>query len=247
MTYAVEADNLSVCYGEFTVLEDISFKIPTGSFTAVVGPNGSGKSTLLRVLTGSVIPESGRITLFENPPNKVKSDWIGYVPQIKSFSRNFPGRAVEFVVSGIRHSWPFRIKPQETEMALEALRNVGAEKLAKKQLSSLSGGELQRIYLARCMIHKPRLLLLDEPMTGIDAAGEADIYRILDKLHGETSILMVTHDLQTALHHSSHVIVMNRKLIGFGKPEECLTGECLEIAFGHAGHSHPKLKGVGNG
>jgi len=247
MNSAVNVSGLHVKYGEHTVLDNITFNLPEGSFTAIVGPNGSGKSTLMRTLLGLINIESGTYKIFDHSPGKVNPEWIGYVPQIKTLDKNFPGLAVELVVSGLRRSWPFYINGVERKKANEALARVGALHLSGRSIARLSGGELQRIYLARSIIHNPKIILLDEPMTGIDAAGEADSYRLLDDLNKNMTLLMVTHDLETAFHHASHVMVLNRRVIGYGKPEECLTGDCLRIAFGHVGHSHPKLKGAADG
>ncbi|MDH5655199.1 MAG: metal ABC transporter ATP-binding protein [Spirochaetia bacterium] len=247
MNPAVSVKNLSVNFHEHTVLDNISFKLPDRSFTVIVGPNGSGKSTLIRSLLGIIEPEKGEIRIYDRTPSGINPEWMGYVPQTKTLDRNFPGIALELVVSGLRRSWPFFIKQNEKEKAQSALSRVGALHLSNRPLTRLSGGELQRIYLARSIIHNPRIILLDEPMTGIDAAGEADSYRLFDELNKDMTLIMVTHDLETAFHHASHVMVLNKKLIGYGKPEECLTGECLRIAFGHVGHSHPRLKGAADG
>jgi zinc transport system ATP-binding protein len=113
-------------------------------------------------------------------------------------------------------------------------------------LGRLSGGQLQRVYLARALVRRPRLLLLDEPATGVDRLGEVDLYRHLEAYQEETgaTILMITHDWEAA-HHASHVLVLNRRVIGFGPPERALSEECLRQAFGHLGHEHALFLGGG--
>jgi len=237
---AIRLEDVSVRYGGYRALEGVSLVVPTGAFVAVIGPNGAGKSTLLQVLLGLVRPSRGRVWLFGRPLDRVPPEWIGYVPQFKTLDRSFPALAIELVVSGVRRRWPGRILAHERESALAALARVRGEGLAEKPLARLSGGELQRVYLARALVRRPRLLLLDEPATGMDVLGEADMYRLLEAYRDETgaTILMITHDWEAAYHHATRVLVLNRRVIGFGPPERALTDECLRRAFGHVGHEH---------
>ncbi|MBI5812662.1 MAG: metal ABC transporter ATP-binding protein [Deinococcota bacterium] len=237
---AVQVQDLSVRFGDFQALQDVSFVAPQGSFVAIVGPNGAGKSTLLRVLLGLVQPEQGSFQLFGRPLAALPPEQVGYVPQVKGFDRSFPALALELVVSGIRRAWPFRVTAPEQKRAREALEQVGASRLERRSLGRLSGGELQRVYLARALVHQPRLLLLDEPATGVDAVGEADLYRHLEAYHKRSgaTILMITHDWEAANHHATHVLLLNRRVIDFGPPQRVLCPECLSRAFGHVGHAH---------
>ena len=237
---AVEFERVSVRYGSYTALEDITLKIPEGAFVAIIGPNGAGKSTLLKLVLGLVRPSSGRVLVYGLPPARVPAAWLGYVPQFKTLDRTFPALALELVVTGLRRRWPFRVTRSEKEAALAALAEVRGEELADRRLARLSGGELQRVYLARAFVRRPRLLLLDEPATGMDVLGEADMYRILEHYQSrhQATIMMITHDWEAARHHATHVLVLNRRVIGFGPPERALTDECLRRAFGHEGHPH---------
>jgi len=236
--FALEVRHLSVRLGEFQALEGVSLEVPQGAFVAIVGPNGAGKSTLLKAFLG-LLPFRGEVRVFGLPLAQADPLWFGYVPQIKTFDRSFPALALELVATGLRRRWPFRLSPLERREALQALEQVGAEGLAFRPLGRLSGGQLQRVYLARALIRRPRLLLLDEPATGVDRVGEVDLYRHLEayqKASGAT-VLMVTHDWEAA-HHASHVLVLNRRVVGFGPPERALSEECLRQAFGHLGHPH---------
>ena len=240
MEYAVELEDVSVRYGSYTALEHVSLKIPKGAFVAIIGPNGAGKSTLLKLVLGLVRPTEGVVRVFGRPPLEVPAEWLGYVPQFKTLDRSFPALALELVVSGLRRRWPFRVTPAERSRALAALGWVRGEDLAEKRLARLSGGELQRVYLARAFVREPKMLLLDEPATGMDVLGETDMYRILEdyQKHRGATILMITHDWEAARHHATHVLVLNRRVVGFGPPERALTDECIRRAFGHEGHPH---------
>ncbi|RMH73668.1 MAG: metal ABC transporter ATP-binding protein [Gemmatimonadetes bacterium] len=236
---AVNVNHLSVQFETHQALEDIHLQIESGSFVSILGPNGAGKSTFIRVLLGLISPSRGTITLFGQPLERIPPHWIGYIPQVKTLDRSFPALAVELVISGLRRQWPARIRPAERELAQHALAQVDAGHLVDRSLGKLSGGELQRVYLARTLIRKPRLIMLDEPATGIDLVGEADMYRLLETYQREhhATTLMITHDWEAA-YHSSHVLLLNRRQIGFGPPQQVLTEECLRRAFGHTGHAH---------
>jgi zinc transport system ATP-binding protein len=233
-------ENLSIRLGESDILSNVSFQLQEGDFLVVIGPNGAGKTTLLNSLLGLVPPSRGSVRVFEQPPDEVPPSSIGYVPQVKTLDRNFPALAIELVISGLRHRWPSLIGGKDRAAAIDALKQVGADHLAGRPLGWLSGGELQRVYLARSFVRQPRLIILDEPATGIDLVGATDMYRILEGYRSErnATILMVTHDWGAAYHHASHALVLNRQIISFGKPQEALSDEILRRAFGHVGHLH---------
>ncbi len=234
----VEARGITVAFDEVRALEDVSFEISEGSFVAIIGPNGSGKSTLINALLGLERLTGGSVRLFGSDPRNVRADDVGYLPQLKTLDRSFPAVALELVVSGLRHAWPWRIAKEEREQALDALRMTGVEALAERPVAALSGGELQRVYLARSLVGRPRLLLLDEPGAGMDVTGEAEMHHLLEAYRSETNatVLMVTHDWEGARAHASQVLVMNRRLVGFGPPEEWADEARLLEVFGHKGH-----------
>lgn len=236
--HAVHTHNLSLFMGESQALADISCCVREGEFVAILGPNGAGKSTFLKVLLGVLEPSSGNVLVFEKRPREVDPAWIGYVPQAKTLDRNFPALATELVVTGLHRTWRRRISAADRAAALASLEMVGASHLANRPLSALSGGELQRIYLARSLARKPRLILLDEPATGIDTVGETDFYRLLARYRSEqnATILMITHNQEVASAHADRVMVLNRRLLGFGTPQETMCDECLQSAYGPAHH-----------
>lgn len=233
MSPAIVASGLRVRVAERDILFGVDFELPKGAYLAIIGPNGSGKSTLIKCLLGLANPSEGRLEVA--PGQK-----IGYVPQIKTLDRSFPARACDLVASGVLRRWPWRIERRLHDRVHEALEAVGVGSLAGAPLSKLSGGELQRVYLARAVIQEPDLLLLDEPATGIDFAGEEAIHEIVEGLRERrgATVAIVTHDLSIAEYHASHVIVLRNRQLAFGPPAEALRDDVLREAFGHAGHAH---------
>ena len=238
--YAIEVENLVVMFDGHQSLSDVNLRIPQNEFIAIVGPNGGGKSTFLKVLLGLFPPQQGTIKLFGKPPKQVDPSLIGYVPQVKTMDRSFPALSIELVLTGVIGSWPWWFRKDEQQKALNAMERVGADHLAQRPLSKLSGGELQRVCLARSIVREPKLIMLDEPATGIDVVGEGDLYRLLEIYQKESraTIMMVTHDWHAATHHADKVLLLNRKQISFGPPGEALTEDNLRLAFGHIGHKH---------
>ncbi len=235
---AIEAKNLTVRFDGQPVLRDITFQVEEGDFLAIVGPNGAGKSTFLKVMLGLVKPSAGSLHLYGKPCGAIPPDWVGYVPQIKTLDRSFPAQTIELVVSGLRRRWPGRIKKEERETAIRALGQVDAAHLAERSLASLSGGELQRAYLAFGLVRRPRLVIMDEPAASIDVVGKKSLYGALEEYRSEANanIVMVTHDWGVAHHHADCVMVLNCDMISFGPPREALRDEHLQKAYGHIGH-----------
>lgn len=240
----VHAHGVTVQFGDATVLQDVSFDLEAGRFLAIVGPNGSGKSTLIRVLLGLVTPLKGHAALFGEAAG-AHPERIGYVPQLKTFDRTFPATALELVVTGLRRTWPGTVTAAEREAGVGALTRVGAAQLSNRPLARLSGGELQRAYLARALVREPDLVLLDEPATGVDFLAEHDLYSLLEDYQREgvtrgrpTTVVMVTHDLAVARFHADRVLALNRRVMGFGLPDDVLGDEALRATFGHQHHPH---------
>lgn len=241
--FALEASALSVSFGEHLVLDRLDFRLKRGDFLSIVGPNGAGKSTFLKALMGLVPIRSGSLRIFGQDAAQLKPGVLGYVPQVKLLERDFPALVEEVVLSGALRRWPSYMGAKERKSVREVLEELGAVHLMGRSVRELSGGELQRVYLARVMIARRPLVLLDEPATGIDVSGEADMYELLEhyqRNHGAT-IVMITHDLNATCHLSSQVLLIQREQIGFGSPQAVLSDENLRRAFGHVGHDHHML------
>lgn len=238
--FAVEVNNLSVLFEDHVALSDLSMQIPHNAFVAIVGPNGAGKSTFLKVLLGLVKPSSGQVKLFGKTPHQVDPNIIGYVPQFKTMDRTFPAVSIELVYTGLSRNWPWRLSKDARNKACQALEQVGAAHLATRPIGKLSGGELQRVCLARSIVRQPELLMLDEPATGIDTIGEEDMYRMLEAYQNQSgaTIIMITHDWHAVTHHADYVLLLNRKQVSFGAPGNALQEDFLRLAYGHIGHDH---------
>jgi zinc transport system ATP-binding protein len=236
-TIAIEINNLTVKYADHTAIEDINLKIDKGDYVAVVGPNGSGKTTLLKCLLGLIRPTSGEVITEGRPARHRKAEYFGYVPQLKTLDKSFPARAVDLVINGMRRSWPGRISREEREEACHALAKVGMEDECRRPISELSGGQLQKVYLARSFIRRPQILLLDEPATGIDVVCEENINKHIEEVNSSenTTIIMVTHNWATARHHANTILLLNRRQIFYGPANDAFRKDWLRQAFVHTG------------
>lgn len=222
---AIDVQHLTVSMGSHTILEDLSFSIPEGSVTAVIGPNGSGKTTLLQTLMGLVEPKSGEVSILGKAPETVRHR-VGYVPQRFSFDRTFPVTVREF----FEFSHP---ASSEAEMR-QRLHQVDSEDAMERRLSELSGGQLQRVLIARALLRSPSLLYLDEPATGIDMVGEQSLYHLIAQLTADakTTIVIVSHELEVVYRHATQVLCINKALHCHGLPQEVLTDKVLQQLYG---------------
>ena len=213
----LEVTGVSKRFGEKVVLDNVTFHVPVGEFLCLCGPNGAGKSTLLKMILGLLRPEQGSIRITGLPAREGRSK-IGYVPQRKAFDRDFPASPLEVVVANLRGRWPLRVTRDERDLAMAVLDKTGAAGLAHAQMRDLSGGETQRVFLARALVTKPTLLILDEPTAGVDVGGRAAIIDLMAEISGGDSIaaILVTHNLQAIARCAERVVYLERSLKAWG-------------------------------
>jgi len=213
----LEVTGVSKRFGEKVVLDNVTFHVPVGEFLCLCGPNGAGKSTLLKMILGLIRPDQGSIRITGLPAREGRSK-IGYVPQRKAFDRDFPASPLEVVVANLRGRWPLRITKDEREIAMSVLAKTGAASLANAQMRDLSGGETQRVFLARALATKPTLLILDEPTAGVDVGGRAAIVDLMAEISGGDAIaaILVTHNLQAIARCAERVVYLERSLKAWG-------------------------------
>jgi zinc transport system ATP-binding protein len=230
MTNAIEIENLDFRYGQRLMLEKINLDVPEGDFLGIIGPNGSGKTTLLKILLGLLSPNQGRIRIFGRSPEECRQR-IGYVPQYFQFDRDFPISVYEVVLMGRLGRAPLfgPYRKEDRQAADEALQKVEISDLRQNKLSHLSGGQLQRVMIARALASRPKVLLLDEPTSSVDTRAERGIYDLLQKLNEETTIVLVTHDLGFITSYVKRVACLNRKLVCH--PTSRLTQEMVEELY----------------
>ncbi|MBS3903494.1 MAG: metal ABC transporter ATP-binding protein [Anaplasmataceae bacterium] len=222
MNDAIEVTDLSYRIGSSTILEDLSFHVPYGEFIGIFGPNGGGKTTLLKLLLGFIKPSSGSIHILGSYPSAARTT-IGYVPQIARFDRKFPISVLEVVSMGLlRELNRFgTLNHQDKHRAHEALVQVGIEDLGTKPFAALSGGQAQRVLLARALVSNPKILLLDEPTASVDPKAESAIHDLLMTLKGQVTMLMVTHDLQTIMKDVDRLLFIQRNASLMNKDQVC--------------------------
>jgi zinc transport system ATP-binding protein len=218
---AVRIEGLSVHYGPTLALDDVNLTVAEGEYLGIIGPNGGGKSTLLKAILGLVPLTTGTVTIFGRSPKKCKS-LVGYVPQFAVLDRKFPITVLEVVLTGRMKSGlsPFmRFSKEDRRIACQLLERVGVDHLAGRQIAELSGGEFQKMLIARALAVNPRLMLLDEPTASVDPSSRQQIYDLLAELNREMTIILVTHDLMAISAQVRSLACLNERLVYHGEPE----------------------------
>jgi zinc transport system ATP-binding protein len=220
--------SLSASYGANLVLQDVNFKVNENDFIGVIGPNGGGKTTLLRVILGLVKPITGKMVFNYELLN---GNSIGYLPQMSTGDINYPVTVTDIILSGlmIRKGIISRMSASDKKKAENVIDELGLSGMSESTLNELSGGQMQRVFLARAIIGNPRLLLLDEPGNFVDTTFENDFYEKLKDLNKRMAILMVSHDVGTISSHIKSFACVNRSLHYHPSPE--ITNEDL-LAYG---------------
>lgn len=233
----IRAEGVSVTYSNgHTAIKDISLSLTSGTTCALVGVNGSGKSTLFKSIMGLVKPNTGFICVAGMSVKQALSqNLVAYVPQSEDIDWNFPILVYDVVMQGrFGHmNWMRRPKEQDRQAVQQAMQRLGIEELAKRQIGELSGGQKKRVFLARALAQQSRIILLDEPFTGVDVKTEVAIMDLLCELRHEGFLMLVsTHNLGSVPDYCNHVVLINRNLIAEGSTAQAYTQENLEKTFG---------------
>lgn len=235
----VVVDKITKVYGDIAVVDNISFAIAKGSIVAMIGPNGAGKSTIAKMIMGLILPTAGTITIDGKKPSDMRT-LIGYVPQRFNLNPKIPLTVKEFFMLSLhvaeKHEY------ENVEIIEKRFAEVGVANVMDKQLSQLSGGQLQRVLIARALLSDKKLLILDEPVAGLDIEGRQSIHELLKDLNqkNEVTIVLISHELDTVFKYADNVVCINHRMLCQGKPKEILTEKVLNEMYGmrHQAHYH---------
>ena len=229
----LELEGVTARYDGTPALENVSFRVRRGDQVAVVGPNGAGKSTLFNIIAGILKPQQGVVRIAGSGPSD--HICIGYVPQRNRIDWRFPVNVEDVVMMGRIGKIGLLRRPgrEDRQKVRDALAKVDMLSFAHRQIGELSGGQQQRVFLARALAQEAELLLLDEPLAGLDMPSQEAILRILSQMRADgITILVATHDLNQAAEKFDQMILLNRRVIAYGPPSEVLTTENLARAYG---------------
>lgn len=225
MKNIITIKNLNVTFGNNQVLKNITANIAPEEVVAIIGPNGSGKTTLLRAILG-LVPYTGTIKILNKPVKQILNQ-IGYVPQRFNFDRTFPITVNEFLTL-------CTCKHHKQKSIDKSLKELEIAKLKDQMIGTLSGGQMQRVLIASAIIHEPKILLFDEPTSGIDIEGVKDFYSIIKHLNEnhKTTVLMISHEISMVYKFAHKILCLNKGLVCHGKPSEALTSDVLKKLYG---------------
>ncbi len=241
---AVRAENLVVRYDSFVALEGVTLQVHFGEALGIIGPNGSGKSTLLKTIAGLLRPSAGELCVLGTTPQRLPAGSIAYVPQVEAVDWSFPATVWDVVCMGRFPRMKFwqRFREHDRDAVLHALDVVNMTSLAHRHIANLSGGQQQRVFVARAIAQQPKLLLLDEPTTGVDAETERALSHIVRDLVAEgLPVLMTTHDLDNVNAWFDRLMVLDRKVLAIGVPDEVVASGAYAGIREHT-HTHGHLR-----
>jgi ABC-type Mn2+/Zn2+ transport system ATPase subunit len=231
---ALDVRGLRVSYGAQPVLEDVAFALPAGQLVGIIGPNGAGKTTMLKAILGLVPIAAGTIAAGGAAIAR-RGGHVAYVPQRDAINWRFPASVADVVLMGRygRLGWLKRPGPADRAIALRCLEQVGMDAFAARPIAALSGGQQQRVFLARALAQEPEVLLLDEPISGVDAPTQEAILAILSGLAAQgKTLLITTHDLRCNMEHFDALLALNRRVIALGPVQQVLTPDVLTRTYG---------------
>lgn len=223
----ISLDKVKICYDNIVAVQNVSFNIEKGDYICVVGENGSGKSSLVKAILGLIPIKEGRINYCN-----IKKSEIGYLPQKTSIQNNFPASVFEIVLSGTLKKQVF-YTGNDKKLAMDKMDELGIASLKNKCFSELSGGQAQRVLLARALCSAKNMLLLDEPLSGLDPMVARDFYDVIKKLHCEGfTVLMVSHDIRSSICYATKILHMGQSMLFFGTKEEYLKSDIGKAFWG---------------
>ena len=235
----IRFDHASFGFPGVIALKDISLSINAGEFVGVIGPNGSGKTTLCRAVLGLMAPVEGHLHIFDCACDELRCHHrakIGYLPQKGVVDRNFPVTVLETVMMGRYGALGLFKRPgqKDQEIAIESLTHVGMERHKDTALGHLSGGQQQRVFIARALAQQPKVLLLDEPTTGLDMTAQHNVIELVEHLHDELglTVLLITHDINMIRSRVDRLVLLKTRLYAAGPPADVLKPEILSEVYG---------------
>lgn len=229
---ALQIQDLTVNYGSVCALSDINLDVDKGEYLGIIGPNGGGKTTLLKAILGLIPVTAGKIIIYGKEGGKARR-LAGYVPQFSSLEKNFPITVGEVVLTGrltLKKLFLHRYTREDRDAASLAMEQVGISSLSGRQIDTLSGGQFQKMLIARALAMGPELLLLDEPTASVDTKSREQIYELLAKLNQKMTIILVTHDTMAVSSKVNRLACLNGGLIYHGEPE--LTQQTVNRLYG---------------
>ncbi len=233
---ALAVQDLTVCYRGTPALQSVDLELAPGDHLGVLGPNGAGKSTLLKAVAGVLRPSSGQIRVYGGGPQRHVC--IAYLPQRTSVDWTFPLTVADVVRMGrIGRTGPLRrISAVDRARVREGLEQVGMEGLSGRQINELSGGQQQRMFIARALAQEAELLLMDEPLAGLDAHTQSELLALVQRLDKAVTLIVALHELAIARDHFPQVLLLNQSVVGLGSPEQVFTAQLLKEAYGRELH-----------
>lgn len=232
--------DISISYNSIEALSGLSFDVQAGDYVGLVGPNGSGKSTLVKSILGLIKPSKGVITLFGHPLDEFRH-WsrMGYVPQkMHSLNPHFPSTVKEIIALGLisMKKFPRRIAKSDEASIMHMLELLNITDIADKLIGELSGGQLQRVFIARALVNEPDLIILDEPTTALDPETRENFFALMQELNRQrhATIILVTHDIGTIGEYASKLLYLDKKVIFYGSFDEFCLSDTMSKYFGHS-------------
>ena len=226
---SVEAKGLTVRYGDYLALENVSVEIEHPSLVVIMGPNGAGKSTFLKAVLG-LIPYEGTVKVFGENPRDARGR-IGYLPQREYINLNVPLKVRDVLLLSLT-SRKVAVSREDVARAKEALSMVGMENFWNSRFDSLSGGQQQRVLFARALVNDPEMLILDEPFSATDVKTKISLINLLHRIKRDKTILIVLHDINPMVECTDRVMLLNRRLLAYGPVADVITEENLEKLYG---------------